>query len=462
MKSTTMLAKGLLCLSLLLVGNACQKKLNVSYPKLAAAQSLAGSTSQIYAGFYRTYGNHYGSITAMPSSVNVVILFGGFSSRNFSDSLANIFVPALHAKGIKIEYTGSLALISGAGSNAAGYHATVAAIMDTINKYGLDGFDIDIESQITGQTLTDYTAVYDSLAHYLGPKSGTGKLLTFDTNQDGTNSLFDNVYADVSYVYLQVYGQGTSNLSYYWGTFSPYITSSQFIPGFSFYEENGYPSNVWYDVNYPINGEGTGNAYNIASWGPKGGEFGYAIDRDAPLTSSTDNTIYAPNYIVSQQLAAIMNPSGGDTGLVSGATYKIVSAVNNSSVLDVTGGSSADGTDVELWSDNSPTSTNQEWVVTSTSNGYYILQPVNAPGKVMNIDGGGTANGTQIIIWDNQGSSNEEWTITSVGSGYYNLSPASAPGSSLDDNGQGTANGNKIQIWTSNGTVAQKWQFVKQ
>ena len=290
---------------LLLTSSSCQKNLNASDPKLSNAQPLA-SSSQIYVGFYRTYGHHFGSITAMPSAVNIVDLFGGFSY--FGDSLASIIVPALHTTGIKVEYTGSLALISGAGHNAAGYHATAAAIMDTINKYGLDGFDIDIEQNYSGQTLTDYTAVYDSLAHYLGPKSGTAKLLTFDTNQPGTNSLFKKVYADVSYVYLQIYGQGTGNLSYYWGTFSPYISSSKFIPGFSFYEENGYPSNVWYDVNYPISGEGTGNAYDIANWSPKGGEFGYAIDRDAPLTSDTDNTIYAPTYVVSKQIAAILNP----------------------------------------------------------------------------------------------------------------------------------------------------------
>jgi hypothetical protein len=180
----------------------------------------------------------------------------------------------------------------------------------SITKYGLDGFDIDIEQTYSGQTLTDYTAVYDTLSHYYGPKSGTSNLLTFDTNQPGTNSLFKKVYADVSYVYLQVYGQGTSNLSYYWGTFSKYITVAQFIPGFSFYEEDGYPSNIWYDINYPLpgTGDGTGNAYDIANYANKGGEFGYAIDRDAPLTSDTDNTIYAPTYVVSKQLMSIMNP----------------------------------------------------------------------------------------------------------------------------------------------------------
>jgi hypothetical protein len=293
--------------SSLFVTPACQKS---GVASLGRSQSPLASTTQIYAGFYRTYGHHFGSITALPSGMNVVIIFGSFSSNNFADSLATIFVPALHAKGIKVEYTGSLALISGAGHYAAGYSARAAAIRDTIIKYGLDGFDIDIEQNYSGQTLTDYTAVYDTLSHYYGPKSGTSHLLTFDTNQPGTNSLFKKVYADVSYVYLQVYGQGTGNLASYWSGFSKYITVSQFIPGFSFYEEDGYPSNIWYDINYPLpaTGDGTGNAYDIANYANKGGEFGYAIDRDAPLLSDTDNTIYAPTYVVSKQLMAIMNP----------------------------------------------------------------------------------------------------------------------------------------------------------
>lgn len=152
--------------------------------------------------------------------------------------------------------------------------------------------------------------VYTALSAYLGPKSGTGKLLTFDTNQSGSNSMFIQVYSMVSYVWYQAYGQGTTNLQNTLNTFTRYITSTQFVPGFSFYEENGYPSNVWYDITYPVNG--TGNAFNMAKWEPKrskkGGVFGYAIDRDAPLKSSTDNTLYVPDYIVTNKLIKIMNP----------------------------------------------------------------------------------------------------------------------------------------------------------
>ncbi len=372
------------------------------------------SPHELMAGFYRTYGNHYGSIVALPDSLDFVVIFGGFTSNNFIDSLQNVFVPALHARGIRVTYTGSLAIPAGVPHTASGYDSTARMIMDTINKYNLDGFDIDIESTLSASDLADWAGVYTALSKYLGPKSGTTKLLTFDTNQGGSNNLFQKVYPMVSYVLFQSYGQGSSYMQNTWNTFSGYINSTQFIPSFSFYEEFGYPSNIWYDVTYPENG--TGNAYDIARWEPatgkKGGEFGYAIDRDAHLTSATDNTIYAPDYAVIKSLIQIMNPANTGSGIVSGATYQLVSAVNNSSVLDVYGSQTANGTKVEIWSKNSPVSGNQQWVVTAVAGGYYTLQPVCTPGSLLDAYGWGTANGTIVSEWVANGGTNQQCTAS--------------------------------------------------
>ena len=295
----------------------------------ASLITYKNSAHEIYAGFYRVEGPCYGAglngsnFSLVPDSLDVLILFCFSATSPIVDSVPR-WVGSLHAKGTKVIVTGNLNLVAGATHDSAGYAKTAKYIMDSIvNRYGLDGYDIDVESNPTGSTLTDMTGVYKALSKYLGPKSGTGKLLTFDTNQSGSNGLFRNVYSLVSYVWLQAYGRGSGTLQSTWNTFSPYISSSQFVPGFSFYEENGYPGNYWDDVHYPINGLGTGTAYDYARWEPttpkKGGVFGYAIDRDGPLTSDHDNTLYVPNYIVSRQLIQIMNPaagSGGTTGVV--------------------------------------------------------------------------------------------------------------------------------------------------
>lgn len=285
---------------------------------------------EIYAGFYRLEGPCYGpapfgtNFSQVPDSLDILILFC-FSPTSPVASQVPGWINTLHTKGTKVILTGGLDLVAGATHDSAGYAMTAKHIMDSVvNKYGFDGYDIDIESEPSGQDLTDKAGVYKALSKYLGPKSGTGKLLTFDTNRSGSNSLFQKVYTMVDYVWLQAYGRGASTLQSTWATFAPYIQSSQFVPGFSFYEERGYPSNVWYDVTYPVNG--TGRAYDYARWEPtsgkKGGVFSYAIDRDAPLTSSTDNTLYAPTYIVSKQLIQIMNPASGGSGTTGVVFYQ--------------------------------------------------------------------------------------------------------------------------------------------
>jgi hypothetical protein len=238
--------------------------------------------------------------------------------------------------------------------------------------------------------------VYNALSAYLGPKSGTGKLLTFDTNQSGSNSLFKLVYTDISYVFLQAYGRGTSGMQSTWSTFSPYISSTQFVIGFSFYEENGYPSNYWDDVIYPENG--TGRAYDYARWEPstgkKGGTFGYAIDRDAPLTSQHDNTIRTPNFKVTNDLIKIMNPSGG-------------------------GGTGTTG--VVFYQDSNYGGTASQVL----AKGIYTLAQMQAKGVVNNwASSVKIPSGWTVTMYDNDNFSGTSWTLTSNNSWFGALSPS--------------------------------------
>ncbi|HVI45129.1 MAG TPA: S8 family serine peptidase [Chitinophaga sp.] len=162
--------------------------------------------------------------------------------------------------------------------------------------------------------------------------------------------------------------------------------------------------------------------------------------------------------------AAIVALGGPDNiDIVSGATYSIVAATNNTSLLDVEGGGAGDGTKVNLWTANAPLGNNQKWIVTSVGGGYYKLKPVHASAQALDVSNSGTADGTQVQIWNDNNTNAQKWLIKSVGgSGYYTLSPACAPASQLDINGSGTANGTKVQIWTTNTSNAQKFLFIRQ
>ncbi|WP_419701112.1 EndoS/ChiA family endoglycosidase [Mucilaginibacter sp. NFX135] len=360
---------------------------------------------EITAGFYRSYGSPTGGGTDisgmanLPDSLDIAIAFGfsNGSSATEKTQMKNTVIPALHTKGTRVILTGNLDIPSGVPHTTAGYQTTAKLIMDSlVNKYGFDGFDIDVESNPSGTTLTDMTGVYTALSAYLGPKSGTGKLLTFDTNQTGTNSLFRNVYTMIDYVWLQAYGRGTSGFQSTWNTFSAYITSDKFVPGFSFYEENGYPSNYWDDVTYPENG--TGRTYDYAGWEPttgkKGGVFGYAIDRDAPLTSMHDNTNRIPDYKVTKDLIKIMNPTGGGGGTATGVVF-----YQNSSY----GGTAAQ----------------------KIAKGNYTLAQLQAKGFVNDwASSAQIPSGWTVIMYSNDNFSGTSWTLTANNSWFGALSPS--------------------------------------
>lgn len=77
---------------------------------------------------------------------------------------------------------------------------------------------------------------------------------------------------------------------------------------------------------------------------------------------------------------AVDKRGGPTTGLVSGATYKIVARHSNK-VVDVPGGQNENNLQLQQWSDlgGNP----QKWVLTSIGSGNYTLTSVNSPDKVI-------------------------------------------------------------------------------
>ncbi|MFC9634601.1 ricin-type beta-trefoil lectin domain protein [Streptomyces mirabilis] len=110
--------------------------------------------------------------------------------------------------------------------------------------------------------------------------------------------------------------------------------------------------------------------------------------------------------------------------------------------LDVNGGSSANGTAVQIWSCNGADA--QQWSARSDGT-------LRALGKCLDATGRGTANGTKIEIWDCNGGTNQQWQA--YNGGYRN--PVS--GRCLDDPGASTADGTQLVLWDCNGGVNQQW-----
>lgn len=297
-------------------GMAC-KKSGESRGILATGSLIdyKNSSHQLSVGYYRTWRDSVtatGNTTSMrrlPDSLDMVMVFPDYTppENAYWNVLKTNYVPYLHNKGTKVIITiGDLGSATTTGAqDSAGYALWAKSINDKwVVEYNLDGIDIDVESNPTGTTLTKKVAATKALSKYFGPKSGTGKKFIYDTNQNPT-SFFTQSYKCFDYTFLQAYGRSTANLTSTFNLYAAYITPDKFLPGFSFYEENG--SN-WGDVVFP-DPTFQSRCYKYAAWQPsqgiKGGVFSYAIDRDIPYIT---NSIVAPDYATTKRMIKLMNP----------------------------------------------------------------------------------------------------------------------------------------------------------
>ena len=324
MKKRSRFSTKALCLFLgvtLVMASSCTK--NMLTPQTGAAltnntvladQALTGtyldslityknSPHQLMMGYYRTWGDHVTNpvdystrMTDLPDSLDIVSVFADYTPTGnpYWDTLKLVYIPYLHARGTKVVYTGGY--FAGASTNPTGLATWVAGIVARINDYNYDGYDIDIESTASGTTLQDQIACFQALSAYLGPQSGTGKLLIYDTNQNG-NALMSGIKNFVSYVLLQAYWRNVTSLQGTFNTYATYIAPSKFLVGVDYEDGTGYQA---------------GQMPAYASWQPtqgtKGGVFAYGIDEEGPNTSR--------NYVTTRAAIQTMNPSSQTTGVL--------------------------------------------------------------------------------------------------------------------------------------------------
>ncbi|MFD4033019.1 PQQ-dependent sugar dehydrogenase [Streptomyces sp. NPDC058637] len=127
-------------------------------------------------------------------------------------------------------------------------------------------------------------------------------------------------------------------------------------------------------------------------------------------------------------------PSGPREGAVTGIGGKCV---------DVAGGASADGTQIQLYTCNQTAA--QKWTVGTDST-------LRALGKCLDVSGGGTANGTKIQLYGCNNSGAQKWAPQADGT---LRNPAS--GKCLDAEGVSSADRTRLHLWTCGTGANQKW-----
>ena len=128
----------------------------------------------------------------------------------------------------------------------------------------------------------------------------------------------------------------------------------------------------------------------------------------------------------------------------AGATGSIVSAANGK-CLDVTDGSTADGTLPQMWTCYAG-SANQTW--TRAADG-----TIRGLGKCLDVQNNATTDGATVHLWTCvAGLASQQWQAT-TGRDLINV-PA---GKCLDIKDNNLSDGAKLQLWTCTGAANQKW-----
>ncbi|GHE48672.1 endoglycosidase [Sphingobacterium griseoflavum] len=162
------------------------------------------------------------------------------------------------------------------------------SIADTVSKYGLDGFDLDYEPGEGGERATIFgnshavdgrnpnvLRLFQQLGKYLGPQSGTGRLLIIDGyNEPGVSGYVD-------YLVQQAYG--TRNFASLQSRFLRFGLGE--LPPEKFVVTENMQQFGPSGAQFMLNGENIGSVLGMAYWNPtqgrKGGFGGYIIEADA-------------------------------------------------------------------------------------------------------------------------------------------------------------------------------------
>jgi hypothetical protein len=216
-----------------------------------------------------------------------------------------------------------------------------------------------------------------------------------------------------------------------------------------------------------------GNKFSFFPW--------YRLQRSGNTFTASQSTDGITYQIIGTSTVAMnsacyvgMAVCSGATGSFSNVTYENVSITGNSlqtipdgtyriiarhsgKALDVTGGSTADGANVEQWTYNG--GANQQWTLTNLGSGQYKIIGVGS-GKSLDVANNSTADGANVDIWSYSGSNNQRFTFTATSAGYFRITPVNS-GKAVDVANSSTADGANVDQWTYNGGNNQQWLFVE-
>lgn len=183
-------------------------------------------------------------------------------------------------------------------------------------------------------------------------------------------------------------------------------------------------------------------------------KLGCFLDVDGGIAQNGRNVqVYTKNDTIAQKWRLIKSSS--DHVNIADSLFSFCSKVGSNFVLDVDGGKTADGTNIQIYKLND--SNAQKFSVQPTGDGWFkISNPLS--GKCLDVKDGSKKSGVNVQLYSYNGTDAQKWRFYSSGEENY-FFIKNKLGYYLDVDGGKEKNGTNVLVFTKNNSNAQKWKL---
>lgn len=147
-----------------------------------------------------------------------------------------------------------------------------------------------------------------------------------------------------------------------------------------------------------------------------------------------------------------------DSPRIADGIYSLSPQIAVGSCLDVKGGKTANGTNIQIYQSNGTSA--QYFHFIPLSNGFYKIASTLNESKVLDVAGGSNASKANVQLYQSNNTNAQQWKIQDAGNGYFTIRPRTNTNLCLDVSNGSTSDGTNIWVYSSNGTGAQKWKIT--
>lgn len=207
------------------------------------------------------------------------------------------------------------------------------------------------------------------------------------------------------------------------------------------------PSSIGIDVeaSYSVSGSLSESDW---TWSAEGSDS--TIDARGVLVATATGVValsatskYDTSVVVAKSIAV---------SSIDGA-YSFVSSIDDDYVLDVSGGSTDSGANVQIWTSNNTNA--QKFYLQHCSDGSYLIRNAKS-GMVLDVSGGSLSDCANVQVYSSNDTAAQRWYLKESSEGTLTFISKKS-GKAIDVSGGVADKGRNVQQYSPNKTAAQQW-----